>query len=509
MGIMAFKIDPTNEAAFGTKPGVIQALPTIPSLQSAKDAIAMAGAATSHLLPSGPSATDLSFGFPKREASPPLENLLQQTITVLQALAANEFDQHLSPNEPNPKDIQALLANMAPGYIVSTGTERSFADLILSDEKLCKGLIILDINPKVKAYMDFAILLLRLSKSRNEFLSLCQKPVNPFEYHNRLAKIRSLIEESDLSLDMNNYYNSNLQAMAETYFSVERWWDSRYGTDPHFFAGVRYNEDDQLFAKLQRYAKGGNIITITGSINELGILHDLPISVIDTSNIYEYSLVGPKGCGSSHPKIIWTEGVFTPDTPVRYHSYTHEPLTPDDEREFDELLRRILPQKTASSSYVFTLKLLLDESWRDSVKLNESECMPCASYSKITLKMLREYCERFYYFSETERINMFEEIDQLKQRSAVQIQQMIADPLVERFLPQLVLAGDQISLSTYMAFMSVPGWKEEFEKIMPSYSGELKNLCRRLNDEELLEQFVEIIGEERLVNVIRRCGFNI
>ena len=104
---------------------------------------------------------------------------------------------------------------------------------------------------------------------------------------------------------------------------------------------------------------------------------------------------------------------------------------------------------------------------------------------------------------------MFEEIDQLKQRSAVQIQQMIADPLVERFLPQLVLAGDQISLSTYMAFMSVPGWKEEFEKIMPSYSGELKNLCRRLNDEELLEQFVEIIGEERLVNVIRRCGFNI
>src|SRR5579872_1647372 len=67
------------------------------------------------------------------------------------------------PNECGPNHIKPHLALMEKGWIVSVGSERSFFDILLSPEEQCEGLIILDIDPRIKAYCDFLILLLRMS----------------------------------------------------------------------------------------------------------------------------------------------------------------------------------------------------------------------------------------------------------------------------------------------------------------------------------------------------------
>lgn len=371
--------------------------------------------------------------------------------------------EHLFPNEPNPIDIGPLLANTPPGVIVSTGTERSLADLLLSDEERCQGLVILDINPNVKAYIDFVILLCRICNSIREFRLLCQNPENPDQLAARLSEIAAKLDATDMPLQMKRYYIDNLKVLADAYFSVERWWDSQYMKQyPNFYAGVRYHEDERLFAKLQRYAKAGNIIAITGTINALGVLNNLPISVVDSSNIWEYSLVYPTGCGQSRPKMIFTEDVMSPDAPVKYRSYIHRSfLTPQEERE-------------------------LNESQKHGQPCALSQRIEIIYQEKCTPDLLNRFFQRFYRIPKSESvIDMFDGIEAIREHSSDEalLDQMVEDPDIMRFLPQLVLAYGKIPLETYNSFMAVKGWDKEFEKKMTDDPQHFRRLLQYLNEE--------------------------
>jgi hypothetical protein len=91
------------------------------------------------------------------------------------------FYDFLEPNEGNPQKLIPHLQEISKkGVVVSTGTERSFFFLLflvklLANKNLCEGLIIKDINPKVKAYVDFNVLLLRITKTVEEYRELSER----------------------------------------------------------------------------------------------------------------------------------------------------------------------------------------------------------------------------------------------------------------------------------------------------------------------------------------------
>jgi hypothetical protein len=171
-----------------------------------------------------------------------------------------------------------------PGLIVSTGTERSLFDIILSDP-YCEGLVAIDINPKVKAYIDFNLFLLKVSENRMEYLHLSTSP----------TAFRSKITE--LKDPMQEYYASHLEEFAAIYFSQTQAWRKNKAYDV-----VNYTKNDELFHKLQTCALSGNIISIVGDIGDIDFLKNRNIEIIDESNISQYSL--PLYKIDSNPRLL-------------------------------------------------------------------------------------------------------------------------------------------------------------------------------------------------------------
>ena len=160
------------------------------------------------------------------------------------------FSDYLEPNEGTPINVIPHLAKMEKGWIVSTGTERSFFDLLLSPEEKCDGLIIRDINPEVKSYCDFLVLLLRVSESRDEFCTLSK-----MKKDNLAPIIKSRINQSDMSSKLKSYFSENFNNLASCYLSCNHLQPARGSNE-----GIEYRNNDQLFSKLQIYAKAGKII---------------------------------------------------------------------------------------------------------------------------------------------------------------------------------------------------------------------------------------------------------
>ncbi|MBA2369556.1 MAG: hypothetical protein H0V82_11115 [Candidatus Protochlamydia sp.] len=105
----------------------------------------------------------------------------------------NHFDICLEPNELFPTAVKPHLDLMEKGIIVSTGTERSFFDLLFADEKRCEGLVIVDITPKIKAYNDFNTLLLRIAVNRRDYFNLSSSLDEYTNLNKRIIQIRSRI----------------------------------------------------------------------------------------------------------------------------------------------------------------------------------------------------------------------------------------------------------------------------------------------------------------------------
>lgn len=225
----------------------------------------------------------------------------------------------LNPNEANPEKVQEHLAKTVHGIIVSTGTERSFFDLILSPA--CEGLVVRDINPRVKAYVDFVVLLLRISETREEFNALSD-----------VKDITGKLEQGSLPENVKRYYLKHVASFAKIYHKLDKDWkkDKR-------FEKVRYDLHDDQFQKLQKYAREGNIIATVGDINDLTFLRNRKVSVVDASNIHNYSLIDLQGEGDFHPRVIQTLIIEEETT---YSSFVHTPLTSEERAEFYALFNR-------------------------------------------------------------------------------------------------------------------------------------------------------------------------
>lgn len=265
----------------------------------------------------------------------------------------DDFKDFFEPNERRPQDIKEHINKCEKGIIVSTGTERSFFDLIFSDK--CEGLVVRDINPKVKAYVDFNTLLLRISKTKEEYSKFSWSDIttSKSEVEEKVREIEIRIEESDVPNRMKDYYLNNINNFAEIYFKAGKIW--RKSQD---FSACKYHEIDEQFEKLQKYAKDGNIVSTIGTINELKFLSQLKVSVVDTSNIVEYIFLDLQIAENCFPRVIYhtfLEG-------SKYLSYVHAPLQPCDRKLYDTIRGKIFKTfKRESDDY----KVIIEKIFKD------------------------------------------------------------------------------------------------------------------------------------------------
>ncbi len=280
------------------------------------------------------------------------------------------FLDYLEPNEGNVIDVKPHIVKMrGQGLIVSTGTERSLFDLALSTPCKCEGLVVRDINPRVKAYVDFVVLLLRISKNCEEFCNLSQgihirdariekatkrsvlNAYKPFffetqkdsNFEERVAVIREKLRFSFMPENVKSYYEDHLDDFAKVYFSSDMKWkypgdESSFFRDlsKHAFVKVMYYRDRHLFNSLQRYAQSGNIIATVGDIGEIHVLQGRKVSLVDVSNIPDYALIDLRGCEPFSPVVIWTRYPSCQST--QYYSYIHESINDQERLEFADAM---------------------------------------------------------------------------------------------------------------------------------------------------------------------------
>jgi len=277
--------------------------------------------------------------------------ILDEICYLSVTLNVEAWDGFLSPNEFDPLNIQQHLIMEYPGFIVSTGLQRSFFNLCLSDEN-CQGLIIRDINPKVKAAADFTVLLLRLSTSREEFVKLAAKPSDG-DYKKANLTLVERIRSSDIPSMLKKYYIKNIEVMTNVFYHMDDRFENDYkeyspsawrDSSKESFEGVQYYKDDILFEKLRKFAKSGMIIATVGDINNLCFLKGRKIAIVDISNIYQYvPEINIKLGVQPLPKIIYT---LLPHGGWQYPCHYRPSMPPS----YESIFSQICPIKVSTSA---------------------------------------------------------------------------------------------------------------------------------------------------------------
>lgn len=228
------------------------------------------------------------------------------------------FREYLFPNELRPGLLRNLFASQPRGVLVSTGADRAFIAASLYEN--CEGLIGVDINPRVKAYNDFNMLLIGLAQSREDYLTLRATESliehtkendtrhTPIVFNTTVIvdTIRRKLEESGLHEEVKSYFRDSLDEYAEVFYEAQQLKKMLTLLDPDlskkacrdftcyslrpakFFADANYLYDDELFRRLKKLVSEGKVMFVVGDINKLDEFSELPITCIDSSNIGDY-----------------------------------------------------------------------------------------------------------------------------------------------------------------------------------------------------------------------------
>lgn len=336
---------------------------------------------------------------PVERAPDSLETQFADISTQVDLATLPNFPAYLAPNETWPINILPHLAMTQPGLIVSVGTERSFFDLALSGP-LCQGLVIRDIHPHVKAYVDFNVLLLRIAKDRQDYVQLSTPPVGDAdseEYREKIRTIQRAIENSPhIPPTIQSYYMNHLEAFAKIYFQTNEK-DGVYasGQDPVWrkrasFDGVKYNEDDALFQNVQRHARAGNIIATVGDVGDLTFLDHKNITIVDTSNVKQYTIARIRT--NSNPTIISTT---TFEDKTEYQSATYNQLTHEQVRELDTLLEMVQNSFRGHYRFYHDFGREVYDLIKAANPALEQEKAKLAYYSITLLNALNEHKEKY------------------------------------------------------------------------------------------------------------------
>jgi hypothetical protein len=228
------------------------------------------------------------------------EQYAHEALTPVNTKATCASRDYIFPNEGGAEAIAHHFDHLSEGIGVGCGTERLFFAALHSGA-WCQGWVSRDINPRVKAYGDFNLLLLSVTTFQ-EYASISESVTSEVQLTERLTLIQDKTHKSDLPEVVKQYHLQTLQAYGRGYLTTNKCW--RQETQ---FQACWYHQNEPQFDKLQRYAQEGNIIFTLGEINDLRFLRERTISVVDTSNIHLFSPINVQGEGNFAPRIIWTD----------------------------------------------------------------------------------------------------------------------------------------------------------------------------------------------------------
>jgi len=337
-----------------------------------------------------------------------LETIFDEEATTINLENPPNFHSCLVPNETEPLGIVPHLVLDRPGIFVATGTERAFFALLLllaKEPTKCQGLVVRDFNPEVKAYVDFLVLLLRISDNREDFARLSRLFEDDEYKHNldeesalitwQLWTVERRIENSPyIPPDMKEYFRNGRRfwTFGQLYYhtTAKHDWSKRQGC----FEGVNYLKNNELFNRLQKFARAGKIIATVGKIDDLAFLEQKRnIALMDIWNIPDYTI--PNFQLKSRPRIISTTVV-----PLIYRSSVYAPIEPSQAEELTWILelfkRKISAPDPKRKAYRFggrfSRLLAKDRGISHQDLLNQN---PALSYYSIELfEELRRYLSR-------------------------------------------------------------------------------------------------------------------
>lgn len=259
--------------------------------------------------------------------------------------------------------------------------------------------------------------------------------------------------------------------------------------------------DDQLFAKLQRYAKSGRIIATLGDINNLSFLKESKIAVVDISNIHSYCMIDLDINTPPQPRIIWTCPGMGPL--FRYFSYLHNKLADIEREEFRDLLQKVDNAQNGNFVPEVFLRELGDTFDKPS---DEYNYVVRVNFSLEMLRALRKYCQWVYLLPNGQWIDMNIQDDvynllKIHRLTVEQFDGMVRDQQLLRLAPMFFdkfnhifansFRGDAASRFKYDAL---------FMAFIMNDAGKL--FSEKLNnfDPELLVYFFEILQKNERLN---------
>ncbi|HEV8051767.1 MAG TPA: hypothetical protein VGP47_04670 [Parachlamydiaceae bacterium] len=424
-----------------------------------------------------------------------LENeFINHQIRKVDCAPGSLFD-YLVPNEGRPEKIKKHLDLAQTGIHISTGTERSLFHLLCAEEDKCLGLVIRDINPRVKAYMDFNIALIRISDTREEYVKLSSTIHDPIH---RIQTIESIIErDPDLPLIIKQYYLAHARKFGEIYLKADQSWR----TNP-LFDRVNYCRNDSQFYKIKFFAMAGNIITTVGKINDLIFLFCRNIAVVDTSNICDYSMINLNYNENSQPRVIWTnlESTTGEETYARtkFFSYKHTSLDQNECNKLEILIQKICWTLNIKEFSRWFNKKIMDSSISDIFFRDVG-----AFYTPNTLKYLEQFVEDnilqvnnlSFYMPDPQKLKS---LNYLTEKELFKI---ASSDEIKRFVPFLIKYWHVFTSKVNLAFCNIEEWKNEFERCFQGPQDDLEFFLNRLRNEGILDNFITSFGETRLSEI--------
>lgn len=433
------------------------------------------------------------------------EEFENQHIQEVNVAENCNFEDYLYPNESYPENIKEHLEMSKKGIIVSTGTVRNWFDIIYSHEQVCEGIVIVDINPRAKAFVDFDTLLFRISETRTEYTTWIEEVSEAFDsgQADLIEQINTKIANGSMSQKIKDYYIKNSMAFGKIFIDADKSWKTS-----DLFKRSNYEENEDQFRKIKRYADAGNVISTIGNINHLLFLKSRNISVIDTSNICDYSILDLEV--DDNPRVIWTEmtGNFTD-----YNSYIHSPLKKNDKDTLQELSRKIFPLWRDSCSYPLASNI---PTWMTRVlkplnrkdKFNQDVGAICSSGTLNALNkfVADNFLEKYSEDSHPIYMTGGNSIGQINFLYIDFLEDICKFQQIKKFIPRLVECSLYFKPLVTLAFSKIEEWKDEFESHYNSPFTSLQSFLSNLDEANVLDQFTQSFGEERLKNLMIQHG---
>lgn len=411
-----------------------------------------------------------------------IEGSLKPWKQIVNFTKSNFFDRFLNPNEGGVVNITSHLAKKVNGLVVTVGTERFFFDALLCPQERFQGIVNVDCNEKVKAYVDFNILLLRISPDRSTYSRLTDRSQLPRNVdgdgigtvketsalRSRIKEIHTLLlQDIRMPKEMKTYYETHLEDFAHVYFSTSGEWSSNFYRKKEF-SGVQYHESDKQFTLLQKYAQSGMMCSFTGDINQLEFLGE--VGAIDLSNIPDYIVLNIQVKG--RPTIIWTQFSHTKGT--LYYSLPELPsndLNPEELEEFNKTLEVIKLSNTLGEKYhekTYWLGFLRRFLSGDSH--DENDMRIPLTYSKTDLRALADFKEKYCFFTSSmgwvgffaKEIHVnFQRVWDVNKwsKNPNLLKELIETPGIEKIFEFLVVMMYRIDSKVLLAFFALPDWR--------------------------------------------------